>query len=242
MKRLLVILVCFIEVSVALAQTATPSPTPEADLHLDIVVEFESIFTGQHPQWFPELEGANTCVTGGTMTVSQTAFSGQYAVYYPGATFLCTFTFYGAGFGLRTYSGDNRRDIAVAIDSDLLFTIESGEGYHYRYVDLALGVHKVVLETASSTGAYTPTFDYLLLRTYAGALAGPGAEGTQAVEVTPDGATVYATVVFDEVDQVVAFRYQADAGQVMITILLAAILVLLLVMLIAQLRRRAPEP
>jgi hypothetical protein len=57
-----------------------------------------------------------------------------------------------------------------------------------------------------------------------------------------DGATLYATVSADGIDQVVAFRYQVDAGQMMIVILLACVFFVLLVMLIANLRKRAPEP
>lgn len=241
MRRLLLFLVLLLVANDwVLAQT---TPTPEAGIHLDIVVEFENIQAGQYQQWFEGLGGFNTCVNDVGIIPSEDLYSSNFRyVYYPASGFTCVFTFYGAGFGLRSNSTSDRRDITVDIDGEEVFYISHGDGTTYRYVDLELGVHYVEINPQGTHGTYTPRFDYMLFRTYAYDLqAGP--EGTQEViEVTPDGATVYSTVVFDEMSQTVALRYQVDAGQVMIVILLAAILATLVVMYIAQLRRRAPEP
>jgi len=126
---------------------------------------------------------------------------------------------------------------ALVDDEPEFFKMEYGTGTNPTFtVDVSYGLHTVKI--------YPDQLDPGEVRLmYATILDHTDSSGGEQIEVTPDGATVYTELDDGSgVMQTVALRYQVDAGQIMIVILLTVMIALLLVMLVAQMRRGAPEP
>lgn len=257
MKQLTVILLIFLLWS--------GGPVFADAIHVEVIMEAEGI-----PNWYGEYF-TGTCETAGTQGTNATASQGKWA-RWTGAGFNCSFFFNGSGIGINTStSAGTVRDTALYIDTfDAPVYTFSGTAADSIYIELEPRIHLIYLVAEGATGTYTPNFDFFRL-TYIPEPVTPYPTPTaitiyptpteitfpptpteitflptpteiEAMNGTPDGATVYATVEADGYAQTVALRYEVDGGQVIIALLLFSILIVLVISMISQWRRRAPEP
>jgi hypothetical protein len=225
MKRLMLLAMLLLGATQGVwAQTETPTPTATPTL----------IPYGSHP--FNFCQGMRD---GFTQVVGGGGNCDNWLLIQTNGYYRMQFT--GLGFWLQvyTYSGITD-DVQVCLDDECTVLAVEGTASYQDYIVMAdeYGLHRVEFTKAGTKTqaialAEAVFFDH---ETVSGSGTG------EQIEITPDGATYYATVVFDETSQTVAVRYQVDAGQVMIVIMLAVIAALLLVMFVASLRRGAPEP
>jgi hypothetical protein len=209
--------------------------------------------SGQANGGFYTLDGSWTYAT------SSLAISGDY-IYTTSTTATITVNFEGQRFWLFALTGSSANDyIEWAFYSNDVyitggeFNIDTPSSFYILDVPFPFGYDntKLVFFRAQHVSGYIRIDGFLVEpKTAADSYPTPYPTPTEITlyptptefQMTPDGATLYATVTADGIEQVVAFRYQVDAGQVMIVILLAAMFFVLLVILITSMRKKAPEP